>query len=57
MIFPLRVFGSASAKRISAGRASLPISVDTCPFSASMSESSAVIPGPMVTKAQIEWWT
>jgi hypothetical protein len=35
MIFPLRVFGSDSVKRISAGRASLPISRATCSLSSS----------------------
>ena len=42
MILPLRVFGSASVKRISSGRASAPISFATCAFSSFFSSSVGV---------------
>src|SRR5689334_6192236 len=55
MILPLRVLGSVSVKRISAGRASLPISVETCSISSCLSCSSGSSPALTVTKAQIVW--
>ncbi len=42
MIFPERVFGSASVKRISSGRASAPISLTTWSDSAFFSSGDAV---------------
>jgi hypothetical protein len=51
MILPLRVFGSASLKRISSGRAMAPISLTTCSFSCARSASSAVWPICTVTNA------
>ena len=45
MILPERVFGSASAKRISSGRAIAPISFATCSRSSFSSASSAATPG------------
>ena len=44
MIFPLRVFGSPSAKRICSGRASAPTSLATCPASSFFSPSSGSRP-------------
>ena len=55
MILPLRVFGSASVKRISSGRAMAPISFTTCSFSAPLSASSTGTPACTVTKATRAW--
>ena len=44
MIFPLRVFGSASAKRISSGLAIAPMCMPTCSRNSVFSEALAVDP-------------
>ena len=45
MILPLRVFGSASVKRMPSGRANLPISFSTCAISLAFVASLASKPG------------
>src|SRR5207244_3344250 len=55
MIFPLRVLGSASVKRMSSGRAKAPISLATCSRSTRLSSSLGVRLDSSVTKAAIAW--
>ena len=53
MIFPERVLGSVSVKRISAGRAMAPISLLTCARSVFSNSSSTLVPPSGLTKATI----
>src|ERR1035441_4065828 len=55
MILPERVFGNASAKRMSSGFATGPISLATCRRSSSRRAPSACTPVLTVTKATSAW--
>src|SRR5262249_40841857 len=53
MIFPDLVFGNASVKRTSSGRARVPISLTTCSFSSAFNSSDGCSPLTSVTKHAI----